>query len=47
LKEKGVLAAAITKNVVRLVTHRGIERRHVNIALSAIKSVTETLRRRQ
>jgi threonine aldolase len=44
LKAKGVLAGAIGKGKVRLVTHRGIEREHVETALEAINSVVEELR---
>ncbi|HJW65199.1 MAG TPA: low-specificity L-threonine aldolase [Candidatus Bathyarchaeia archaeon] len=39
LKEKGILAGAIGKGKVRLVTHRGIEREHAERALNAIKDV--------
>jgi len=45
LKEKGILAAAIAKSRIRLVTHRGIERRHVEKALSAIENVVANIRR--
>jgi threonine aldolase len=39
LKEKGILAGAIGKGKIRFVTHRGIEREHVEKALNAIKQV--------
>lgn len=45
LKEKGVLAGAIGKRRIRLVTHYGIERNHVEWALEAIGSAAEELRR--
>ena len=44
LKEKGVLAGAIGKGKVRLVTHRGIEREQVERALNTIKDVVGELR---
>jgi threonine aldolase len=43
LKEKGVLAGAIGKGKVRFVTHRGIEREHVEVALDAIGNVVGDL----
>jgi threonine aldolase len=43
LKEKGVLAGAIGKSKVRMVTHRGIEREHVERALNAMKDVVAEL----
>jgi threonine aldolase len=46
LRERGVLAVTMTKNRVRLVTHRGIEREHVEKALMAIESVVEGFMRR-
>jgi threonine aldolase len=46
LREKGVLAVTMAKNRVRLVTHRGIEREHVEKALTAIESVVEGFMRR-
>jgi threonine aldolase len=46
LREKGVLAGAIGKGKVRFVTHRGIEREHVERALNAIKDVVAELRSR-
>jgi len=46
LREKGVLAGAIGKGKVRFVTHRGIEREHVERALEAIKDVVAELRSR-
>jgi threonine aldolase len=36
LKEEGVLALAQAKNRIRMVTHRGIERKHVEAAATAI-----------
>jgi threonine aldolase len=45
LRKKGVLAVAMAKNRVRLVTHRGIEREHVEKALMAIESVVEGVMR--
>jgi len=44
LKERGVLVGVIGKGKVRLVTHRGIEREHMEKALEAIKGVVGELR---
>jgi threonine aldolase len=45
LKEKGVLVAPIAKNKIRIVTHRGVERRHVDKALDTIKNVVTNIRK--
>jgi threonine aldolase len=42
LRENGVLALAQAKNKVRLVTHRGIEKEHVEIAATAIERILAT-----
>jgi threonine aldolase len=39
LQEKGVLALTHGKNIVRMVTHRGIEREHIEKALAAVEAV--------
>lgn len=39
LRENGILASAQAKNRVRLVTHRGIEREHIEKAIGAIESI--------
>ncbi|MGB9842191.1 MAG: threonine aldolase family protein [Candidatus Bathyarchaeales archaeon] len=39
LKEKGVLALTMGENKVRLVTHRGIEREHVEKAVATIEAI--------
>lgn len=44
LKEKGVLALPMGENKVRLVTHRGIEREHVEKAVAAIEAVVSVNR---
>jgi threonine aldolase len=44
LRDGGVLGVAVAKGKIRLVTHRGIEREHVEKALDAIRSVAEKLR---
>jgi threonine aldolase len=44
LKERGVLVGAIGHGKIRLVTHRGIERDHVEFALNAIRDVAKELR---
>jgi threonine aldolase len=43
LKEKGVLALTSGKNKMRMVTHRGIERGHIEDALVAIENVIDEL----
>jgi threonine aldolase len=43
LKEKGVLALTLTENKVRMVTHRGIEKEHVEKAITAIESISNEL----
>jgi len=45
LKNEGVLAAAIGKNKIRLVTHRGIGKEHVSKAISAIENVVVSIQR--
>ena len=45
LRENGVLASAIGKNRVRMVTHRGIEKEHVEKAIVAVAIVADELRR--
>jgi threonine aldolase len=43
LKEKGVLASTMGKNAIRLVTHRGIERSHIEKAVEAAGAVADEL----
>jgi threonine aldolase len=45
LKAKGILASATAKNKVRLVTHRGIEKEHIEKAVTAIANVADELAR--
>lgn len=45
LKGKGVLALMLDKNKVRMVTHRGIEKEHVEKAAAAVANVADELRR--
>jgi threonine aldolase len=45
LKENGVLALTNAKNKVRMVTHRGIEKEHIDKAITAIENVAKALRR--
>ena len=42
LKENGILALAQAKNRVRIVTHRGIEREHIETAAIAIERILNT-----
>ena len=43
LKENGVLALTNAKNKVRMVTHRGIEKEHIEKAITAIEKVAKEL----
>lgn len=43
LKEKGVLALTSAKHLVRMVTHRGIERVHIEKAVAAVAEVADEL----
>jgi threonine aldolase len=43
LKENGVLGLANAKNKVRMVTHRGIEKEHIEKAIVAIENVANEL----
>jgi len=44
LKENGVLALTNAKNKVRMVTHRGIEREHIEKAITAVENVADEVR---
>jgi threonine aldolase len=41
LREKGILTSAMGKNSIRMVTHRGIEKTHVEKTLQAIEDVVD------
>jgi threonine aldolase len=41
LRNEGVLTLTLSKNVIRMVTHRGIEKRHIEKAISAIEKVSK------
>jgi threonine aldolase len=43
LKENGVLVSTMAKNSIRMVTHRGIEKVHIEKAINAIDSVAKEL----
>jgi threonine aldolase len=43
LKEKNVLASTIAKNTVRMVTHRGIEKDHIEKAIKAVDEISGEL----
>jgi predicted Fe-Mo cluster-binding NifX family protein len=43
LKENNVLASTIAKNSMRMVTHRGIEKVHIEKAINAIDSAVKEL----
>ena len=44
LKENNVLASSMGKNSIRMVTHRGIERNHIEKAINAVDAVAKELR---
>ena len=43
LKESGVLASTLAKNKVRMVTHQGIEREHIEKTITAIEDISNEL----
>ena len=43
LKEKSILALTLTENTVRMVTHKGIEKEHVEKAISTIEIISNEL----
>ncbi len=43
LKEKGILVAVMAKNKIRMVTHRGIERRHIDTTLDMVRNVVASI----
>jgi len=43
LKEKNVLASTMAKNSLRMVTHRGIEKVHIEKAIVAMESTAKEL----
>jgi len=44
LRESGVLVSVMGKNSIRMVTHRGIEKIHIEKTIDAIGSVAEKVR---
>lgn len=44
LEENGVLALTLAKNKIRMVTHRGIEKEHIEKTLSILESIVKNLR---
>jgi threonine aldolase len=44
LKQKGIFALALDEKKVRMVTHKGIEKEHVEKSIGAIESVSNELR---
>jgi threonine aldolase len=46
LKQKNILALPLTKKKVRMVTHKGIEKEHVEKSISAIDDLSKELRTR-
>lgn len=45
LKERNILALSMSKNIVRMVTHRGIEKRHIEKTLDVTKKIAEEIQR--
>ncbi len=43
LKGKGILVAVMAKNKIRMVTHRGIERRHIETTLDMVRNVVASI----
>ena len=43
LKQKGILSLSLTEKKVRMVTHKGIEREHIEKAISAIYNLSNEL----
>jgi threonine aldolase len=43
LKQKGILALTLAENKVRMVTHRGIEKEHVEKTVAAIESLSKEM----
>lgn len=43
LKEKDILALTLAKNKVRMVTHKGIKKEHIEKAITAIESIQNEL----
>ena len=44
LKENNVLASTMGKNIIRMVTHRGIERDHIEKTINAVDTISTKLR---
>jgi threonine aldolase len=44
LKKEGILTLMLTKNMVRMVTHRGIEKNHIEKTIAAIENISNELR---
>ncbi|MBT0159759.1 aminotransferase class I/II-fold pyridoxal phosphate-dependent enzyme [Candidatus Bathyarchaeota archaeon A05DMB-2] len=44
LEKEGILALTNSKNVVRMVTHRGIEKNHIEKTIAALEKVSSELR---
>jgi threonine aldolase len=43
LKQKGIFALTLAENKVRMVTHRGIEKEHVEKTIAAIESISKEM----
>ncbi len=43
LKRKGILASTVAKNSVRMVTHRGIEKGHIEKTINVIRNMEREL----
>ena len=43
LKQKGILALTLAENKVRMVTHRGIEKEHVEKTIAVIESISKEM----
>jgi len=43
LKEESILALPLSETIIRMVTHRGIEKEHVEKAIAAIERISNQL----
>jgi len=43
LKENGVLALTLDNNTIRMVTHYGIEKSHIDITLTAVENIVKNI----
>jgi threonine aldolase len=44
LRKEGILTLTLNKNIIRMVTHRGVEKNHIEKTIAAIEKVSKTCR---